>query len=174
MILIDRYVNERQRGFDSDDVVQVALFKAFQNLRSYDFNFRFSTWLYTIAFRVAQDHLRRNRRWAKHLSFGAIDGQIDNDSFRSEQEFLRVDASDQAENIWSLARSLLTVEQYSALWLRYGEDLEISEISEVTGKNPSAVRVLLHRSRVAILEHYSSKDSKVIPGREQPRSGASP
>lgn len=150
-ILLDRYLADFQTGLDAEDVVQESLVKAYQNLRRYDSKYRFSTWLYTIAFRTAQDHIRRNRRWTRMFRLGTDDVLTSPAQFEKIQE-----SKDHAENIWAVAKSILKTEQYSALWLRYGEDLEMHEIAQILGRTQGAVRVLLHRSRMAILEHTQS------------------
>ena len=42
---------------------------------------------------------------------------------------------------------LALAEQFTAVWLHYGEDLPAAEIATVLGKSENAVRILLCRSR---------------------------
>jgi RNA polymerase sigma-70 factor (ECF subfamily) len=48
--------------------------------------------------------------------------------------------------VWALV-SKLPLRQREVLALRYLEDLEVGEISAITGKTRGAVRILLHRAR---------------------------
>ena len=166
-ILLGRFLAGYDSGVDAEDVVQESLFKAFQNLHRYDFNYRFSTWLYTIAFRVARDQLRRNRRWSRLVSLGRQDACSLSMGVSNESEL-----KDQADNIWELAKKVLSGDQYTALWLRYGEDLDIEEVSGIIGKNPGAIRVLLHRSRLRLLEQIQSTESNKHPREMPTKSGA--
>src|SRR5580765_3872346 len=43
---------------DAEDIVQEALARAFRQLDRFDPRYRFSTWLYTIAIRLAHDEAR--------------------------------------------------------------------------------------------------------------------
>src|SRR5262245_24576295 len=47
---------------DAEDIAQEALARAFQHSDRFDPRYRFSTWLYTIAVRLAHDHARSVRR----------------------------------------------------------------------------------------------------------------
>src|SRR5690606_10627836 len=46
---------------DAEDLAQEALLRAFDRLESYDASYRFSTWLYTIAARLAVNHGRAQK-----------------------------------------------------------------------------------------------------------------
>lgn len=149
--LLRRRLSQDWQRLDVEDVAQVALSKAFLNIAKFDFQYKFSTWLYTIAFRAAHDQLRQNRRWWAFRSFPA-----ELTSAASEESARQTEARDSAENIWAIAQRLLTSDQYTALWLRYSEELSVAEIAKLMSRNPGGVRVLLHRSRLALLEHLDS------------------
>ncbi|MBX3420743.1 MAG: sigma-70 family RNA polymerase sigma factor [Pirellulaceae bacterium] len=151
--VLQRRLGSGHAQVDAEDVVQEALLKAYRNLAQYDSRYRFSTWLYTIAFRVAQDRLRQQRRW---LNFVTEWSQLNRQAQPQSVE-RAVELEDQVEGLWSSARRLLTADQYAALWLRYGEDLEISEVSQILGKKPGNVRVLLHRARLVLIEHTTKR-----------------
>ena len=52
----------RSNHMDAEDIAQESLTRAFQKLDTFDPRYRFSTWLYTIAIRIAMDHNRGTRR----------------------------------------------------------------------------------------------------------------
>lgn len=54
--------------------------------------------------------------------------------------------------MWRLVDEVLTDEQRAAVWLRYVEDLGISEIATVMSKSQVGVRVMLFRARAALAE----------------------
>ena len=45
------------------DVTQTAFLKALENIRNYDENFKFFSWIYRIAINEAIDHIERSRRF---------------------------------------------------------------------------------------------------------------
>jgi len=160
LVVLDRLLLDSRPRIDPEDVAQEALAKAFQHLGRFDLKFRFSTWLYSIAFRVARDHQRRNRKWSRLLFLGSSD-VLAAQRHAADQ----VSLSERAGGIWSLAKQLLTADQYAALWLRYGEELELGEISEILSKKQGTIRVLLHRSRLALVKHIESVEM------DHPKSG---
>ncbi len=58
-----RYVQRLTSGSsDSEDVVQTALLKAYQNLQSFNPERRFSPWMYRITHNALMDHLKSRKR----------------------------------------------------------------------------------------------------------------
>ena len=53
---------------DAEEICQDAFLKAFASLDSFSSDYRFSTWLFTIGYRVCLNHLRRKR---------ALTGELD-------------------------------------------------------------------------------------------------
>jgi RNA polymerase sigma-70 factor, ECF subfamily len=131
---------------DAEDVTQEALARAWQCLGTYDGRSRFSTWLFTIALRLATDHHRRTNRRPIRVA----DGDAARSPETPEDLVLRRELTD---NLWRIAGFVLTGPQYTALWLRYGEDLSVGEVAQVVGKSAIGTRVLLHRARALLRPH---------------------
>jgi RNA polymerase sigma-70 factor (ECF subfamily) len=151
---IRRKINSNWQRLDPEDVAQVALSKAYQHIGTYNAEYQFSTWLYTIAVRVAQDQLRQNRKWWTFRSLpsnASADNSVTADNHKNLE--CRTEARDTVQNIWAVAQRVLTDDQYLSLWLRYSEDLTVSEIASVMRRSPVGIRVLLHRGRLALLEY---------------------
>lgn len=123
---------------DAEDLTQESFLRAWRRIRSYRPRWRFSTWLYTIATRLAISHARAAVR---HTRLG------DEDSAPAAPT--PAPAADPGV-IWKLVDEVLTAEQRTAVWLRYVEDLAIAEIGAVMGKSQVAVRVMLFRARAAL------------------------
>lgn len=140
---------------DAEDVVQESLTKAWQSLATYRSTHAFSTWLYTITYRTAIDFLRRNRKHRKSLlSVQSIeDNAADLADPSSSLATKAVDASEEAQSIWAVAKELLDQNQYAMLWLRYGEDLSVAEVAQVLRKSRVTVRVALYRAKAKIKSH---------------------
>ena len=131
----------RRNGNDHDveDLVQDTLLKAYRNLYRYDDSWRFSTWLFTIAGRVA---VSRHRR--KQPEPGALDLRV-----QAPAPDEAADRREQQESLWAMAAEL-PANQYRALWLRYAEDMSVKEIAAALGKSQVWVKVSLYRARVSL------------------------
>src|SRR3954447_15843472 len=85
----------RGRRSDAEDVAQEALAKAFRHLDRFDSQYRFSTWLYTIALRVAHDHARSWRRRPPQVALY----EASCPEAKSDVE-LAAQRQDEIENVW--------------------------------------------------------------------------
>ena len=106
-------------------------------------NSSFKTFLYGIGRNVALVYIRRNR---KHTTEPLDDAVEIPDNTDIEKEFLIQERNRQLY----AAISNLKSEYSQALWLTYFENLSNQEISAVMKKSLSAVKVLLHRARLAL------------------------
>ncbi len=146
---------------DAEDIVQDAIAKAYRNFDRFDPRQRFSTWLYTIAFRLATDHQRRSRRWFQWLR-----DWNSHESNETGTVNLNSNGASTDSEIWKLASQALSELQYSALWLRYGEELTVEEIASVLQKREGTVRVLLSRARDTLARHLvNGMDSDQVESR---------
>jgi RNA polymerase sigma-70 factor (ECF subfamily) len=125
---------------DAEDLVQETFLKLYRNIAGYDPTFKFSTWLYTSANRLAIDAFRR-RAAERIAKVAETDIDVPDPSAGPE--------SGPGPELWDAARSL-GGDRYRVLWLRYGEDLSVEEIAAVLGRTRLAVRVLLHRARTSL------------------------
>ncbi|MEN9362597.1 MAG: polymerase sigma factor CnrH [Verrucomicrobiota bacterium] len=138
-----RFLKQRMRGaHEAEDIAQQALIKAWQAMPSYNPKFRFRTWLWTIAWRLALSHYRRKIPGGGE---GVAEAVAD-DSPRPDQ----IASRDGDGRLWEIARRELKPRQHLLLWLFYGEEMSLKEIAEVTGDNALVVRVSLHRARLAL------------------------
>jgi RNA polymerase sigma-70 factor (ECF subfamily) len=130
---------------EAEDLVQEAFVRAWEHIGSYDPTWRFSTWLFTIASRMAVSEHRR-RRVAVTIDSAEQVGRRDADLAESEH------AEQLGSKLWAMAKDLLRDDQHTALWLRYAEDMTIGEIARVMGRTQVGVRVALFRARQRLAE----------------------
>lgn len=123
---------------DAEDVAQQALLVAYRELHAFDPSRRFTTWLFTIAFRLAIDAKRAQRR--RPAIALAADVAHRDDPWRAAA------ADELRGNLWATVSASLDETAYTILWLRFGEGLEPGEIAKVLGKTTVHVRVLQHRA----------------------------
>lgn len=149
-----RFLESRfpSRRSDAEDVVQETLAKAWHHLNRYDAAAPFAVWLYTIANRTAIDALRSSRRKPKtgSLSGSELRPASDIADPTADQPRDALEMAEAAQNIWATAKELLNDTQFSMLWLRYGEDLAITDVAKILGKTNVSVRVSLHRAKAKI------------------------
>lgn len=131
-----RFLVTRCASFaDAEDALQDTLINAYRYLDSYNPAWRFSTWLYRIAIRNAQkmrsDHTVQLADLADDRS-GPLEQCI----------------ADQAgRNLWVTARRELSDEVFTAMWLRYVEDMSIRDIAQALDRSSSWTKVNLLRGR---------------------------
>lgn len=143
------FVLRRRLGHEADaeDVTQKTLLRAFEKIEQYDANQKFSPWLFTIAIRLATDHHRK-----KQLPTTAgepILGVRDPEPGPAQ----RLIAQEKADDIWTLAERILKPDQWTALWLLYGEGQSVRDIACTLKRTTVSVRVLLHRARKTLTPH---------------------
>ena len=128
---------------DAEELTQEAFTRAWERIGSYDPSWRFSTWLYTIAARLA---VSKHRKMSREQSWEVIErtGAAGRDSLEV------ADDRRLGSRLWLMAERELTADQQLALWLRYAKDLGIAEIAKVLGKSQVGVRVCLFRARQAL------------------------
>ncbi len=120
---------------DAEDALQDTLINAYRYLHSYDSRWRFSTWLYRIAINNV----------AKQRSADTAElGDLRDDE--SDPLAFCIAASDR-QNLWQCARRRLTDEVFTAMWLRYAEDMSVKDISAVLERSISWTKVNLLRGR---------------------------
>ena len=121
---------------DAEDLVQETFIKAYTNIQKYRSSFKFSTWLFTIASRLAASHYRK-------LKLNVSRQEM----FCENNQLSEVVEKETNCNLLLLA-SKLPENQYQALWLKYVEDMSVKEISQVMRKSQVNVKVLLYRARL--------------------------
>lgn len=124
-------------GQDVEDIIQETFLKLYRNIEHYDPRWKFSTWAYTVAGRLAICHYRNQSKARK------IEAAAKAIPEANPEPPVRLAGS----NLWETARALPAT-QYQALWLHYTEELPVKEIARVMGKTSLAVRLLLHRGRL--------------------------
>lgn len=123
---------------DAEDALQDTLIAAYRYLHSYDPRWRFSTWLYRIAIRNA----------GKLHSPELIDVNEARDLRDEESDPLtHCIAASESENLWVTARRVLSDDVFTAMWLRYAEDMSINDISKTLDRSVSWTKVNLMRGR---------------------------
>ena len=156
-----RFLIHRTRSVqDAEDLLQDTFARAYQRIESYNPRWRLTTWLYTIAARQA--YSLRRRPTVQTLLDPAQRPAGGQDPAASAAR------NEEKTNLWALAEDTLSGNQFSALWLRYGEEMSVREISRVMNKTQTHVKVLLFRGRSNLGRRLRTPE---VPGRPV-RAGA--
>ena len=139
---------------EAEDITQETFLRAWRRIGSYRARWRFSTWLYTIAARLAISHARQASR-RLHLS---------NDGDRASP--VVEGPREECGWIWKIVDEALTPEQREAVWLRYVEDMAIGEIAVVMGKSDVGVRVMLFRARAVLAQKLGDRLDAIATQRD--------
>ena len=154
--LINRYSSrlyhylypKMQNPQDVEDIVQETFLKAYKNILRFDNQYKFSTWIYTIATRSAISHLRKSRPTDSPVDHLESDADPQSKWLQEEER----------SRLWYWAKKLPKL-QYQALWLRYIEEMSVKEMGRVMKKSQIYIRVLLHRARLKLSEMVPQKIS---------------
>jgi RNA polymerase sigma-70 factor (ECF subfamily) len=132
---------------DAEDALQDTFMAAYRYLQSYDPRWRFSTWLYRIAIRKVQKIRHENV-----VELGDLSDEEDD-------PLLHCIAASETENLWVSARRVLNDDVFAAMWLRYAEDMSISDISKALDRSVSWTKVNLLRARKALEAEMNSENN---------------
>lgn len=128
---------------DAEDVAQETFIRMLRGLDTVDPKVPFSAWLFTIARRTCLNHLRSERRHARRIA--ARPPQPD--SARPSGPLEAAVAAETRDRLWSVASRTLPKRQFTALWLRYVEEMPVAGIARVIGGTAAAVKLQLLRGR---------------------------
>jgi RNA polymerase sigma-70 factor (ECF subfamily) len=144
----------------AEELVQESFLRVYRARERYQPDARFSTWLYTIATRLALNELRRPSRRASHVRLGAGDGQDDPPLEIAAEESPaegRVDAR-RRRGALEEALAALPERQRAALWLAAVEGLSYADVARTLETTEASVKSLVHRARVTLLEKVSEHE----------------
>ena len=132
---------------EAEDLTQETFLTACRKIHQYNPQYSFSTWLYTIAQRLATSAWRKKRPTTSKLP------DLEDTANSPDQQ---AQASEHKENLWAKARTILNSNQYTAIWLHYVEDLPISEIAKALNKTTPGVKLLLFRARKKLQANFTT------------------
>lgn len=150
-VLIDRYQNlvftvvlrvVKVRE-EAEEVAQDTFLKAFESLNSYRGESKFSSWLYSIAYRKALDRVRKNNRM-KPVELVEDITEKNVEDIDNALHFL-----EQKERNDTIRKCIeqLPEQEGAIITFYYFDDLSVREISKITNLTEDNVKVKLHRSR---------------------------
>nr|BBH92962.1 RNA polymerase sigma factor [Thermogemmatispora argillosa] len=167
--LVYKIVNDHE---EAEDLTQEVFLKVYRALPRFDMQCAFTTWLYRIATNTAldaMDRARRTRQQVIHLSRAVKHSQSAREP--SEPPLSELPAREPLPEEQALRRELrecinrvlrrLDREQARVLLLRDLEDLSYEELAQVLQARLSAVKMRVHRARLAFKELFGEFCGKI-------------
>ena len=138
---------------DTEEICQEAFLKAFASLNSYSSEYRFSTWLFTIGYRVCLNWLRRKRALTGERDFTSI--PLVGSQSVSGQLLESEEAARLKRIVWS-AVDRLSVPQRATVVLFYRCEQSCQDIAHALELPVATVKSHLHRARARLREMLES------------------
>ncbi|MBP6976015.1 RNA polymerase sigma factor [Candidatus Dojkabacteria bacterium] len=149
--IIDRYEKRLLRYIqrilyiskeDAEDILQEVFIKAYKNINGYDSKYSFSSWIYRIAHNEAISFLRKQKR--------SIESSNDMDIFDTLSSDESIEDNFLVELRKKEVRKILKMlepKYREPLILRYFEDMEYNEISDILHISIGNVSSLINRGK---------------------------
>ncbi|PIQ67215.1 hypothetical protein COY25_01610 [Candidatus Uhrbacteria bacterium CG_4_10_14_0_2_um_filter_41_7] len=168
-IIIERYQEKLLRYIkrlgihqnqDAEDVLQDVFLKCYRNLNSFDTSLTFSSWIYRIAHNEAINFFRKNSR--RPQGYYVSDNeealkriQADGDTTWSTEQQINSEYLNEALN-------KLSQKYRDIIILRYFEEREYLEISDILKIPTGSVATNLHRAKKALRKHLKQFEEKTV------------
>lgn len=145
---------------EAEDAAQESFLRAHQNLRRYDPDRKFATWMLSIASHYCIDRLRRRKLTLIPLEDVTHRHDGANPSSGPEDRFVRLEMQEQVK---SMLGTLSPVDR-AGLILLYWYDYSYEEIGETLSLSVSAVKSRLHRARKELAQGLRPAVEGVLQG----------
>lgn len=137
---------------EAEDMAQEAFIRAYVNIKSFNQDLKFSTWLFRIATNLCIDRMRKKK--PDHYLDAEVAGtdgltmysQIPSNTPLPESEIESLELHETVQN-----EILKLPDKYrTAIVLKYMEELSLNEISEILDLPLGTVKTRIHRGREAL------------------------
>jgi RNA polymerase sigma-70 factor (ECF subfamily) len=138
---------------EAEEVAQDSFIKAYESLNSFRGESKFSSWLYSIAYRKGLDALRKNK---KHKASEIIDDITEGEVSGIEDALHYLEEEERKKAIQDCILKL-SADEATIITLYYFQDQSVREISTITQLSEDNIKVKLYRSRkklFGLLKHF--------------------
>lgn len=143
-------------AYEAEDAAQETFLRAYGNMKRYDPERSFSTWLLSIAAHYCIDQVRKRRM--KFLSLDDPDmPYLDPPDLGLGPE-ARISLSEEQDKVRILLKGL-NPQDRAVVVMRYWYDFSYEEIAESFSMTVSAVKSRLHRARLALAQCWLDQES---------------
>ena len=128
---------------EAEEIAQDAFVKAYNYLKNFNRQARFSTWLYRIVFNTAISHKRKNKLITENIENRHLENPERADS--------AMERDDKQVFVARAMRKLNEADQL-AIQLFYIKEFSLEEVADLMGQNVNTVKVRIHRARQRLAE----------------------
>ncbi|WP_276369876.1 sigma-70 family RNA polymerase sigma factor [Chryseolinea sp. H1M3-3] len=132
---------------EAEEASQDAFIKAYHHLKGFNFQSKFSTWLYRIVFNTAISYKRKNRQQFQSIENTVIEYQGEAEGMLEKNDKKR---------FLHLALAKLNDADRAALTLFYLDEFSLEEIAEITGMQANTAKVRIHRARQRLADELKN------------------
>jgi len=130
---------------DIDDIIQNSFVKAYQNLNDFDFDFKFSSWIYRIVHNQSVNFLKKSKK-TQTLNIDDDYSEITNWLVSDTDIEKQTQDSQFQDHIRSILAKLKP-EYQQVLVLKFLQDKDYKEISHILQKPMGTVATLINRAK---------------------------
>ena len=137
---------------EAQDIAQEAFVRAYVNIKSFDVDRKFSTWLYRIATNLSIDRIRKKKPdYFLDAEIQGTDGLTMHSQISAEEPTPDEYIESLELQEWVQKNILSLPSKYrSVIVLKYIEELSIKEISDILDLPEGTVKTRIHRGREAL------------------------
>ena len=128
---------------EAEEVSQDTFIKAYESLSGFRGESKFSSWLYSIAYRKALDRIRKNKRYKASELLEEI---TESDEGMFENALQQLEDKERKEKIQQCIMQLPEVDA-ALITLYYFEEQSVKEMVAITKLSEENIKVKLYRSR---------------------------
>ncbi|MEM7186806.1 MAG: RNA polymerase sigma factor [Bacteroidota bacterium] len=142
---------------EAEEVAQDTFVKAYESLSSFRGDSKFSSWLYSIAYRKALDRIRKNKR---HKASELIEEITSDEIGVGGNVHQLLESKERSAQIQECIMQLPEVDA-ALVTLYYFEEQSVKEIAKITQLSEENIKVKLYRTRkkmFSLLEHLISPE----------------
>ncbi len=122
---------------DREDLAQEIIYTLWKGGKTFNPDFKFSTWMYRVALNVAISFYRVNKKLKNNISFTERDMEIEDKIF---------DSTTSEENLNLLQKQIAALKEFDkALIILYFEEKSYKEIAEIIGITETNVATKISR-----------------------------
>jgi len=141
---------------DAEELAQDVFVKAYQSLKFFKRESKFSTWLYRIVYNSAISKTRKKQYKTADLDYSIVEN-YSADEIKEDVERL---SDEEQKKIVNTILEKLNPEESILITLFYFDEKTTKDISIITGLSQSNVKVRLHRLRKRLLIEVQSQIKK--------------
>jgi len=167
-VLVERYEEKLMRYVmrisassreDAEDILQDVFLSAYKNLNEFDQDLKFSSWIYRITHNKVISHYRKKNARPKTTTYEG-DSELINILSSDEDIAKELEKRQKSDEVRKILDTL--DERYrEVLVLKFLEDKDYKEISDILEKPMGTVATLINRAKKQFRDRLKERDEKI-------------